>query len=152
MTDELMKKLNNLIKPIVEKSGYELYHLEFVKEGGEDYLRVYIDNEQGIILDDCVKVNKLVSEALDVEDLIKDFYYLEISSPGIERVLHNDKHLQKYMGFNVKIKLKNLVKGKKKLEGILKGLDEENVVINLEEEEISLNRNNIITISLKGEY
>ncbi|GAA0783325.1 ribosome maturation factor RimP [Hathewaya limosa] len=152
MTDELMKKLNNLIKPIVEKSGYELYHLEFVKEGGEDYLRVYIDNEQGIILDDCVKVNKLVSEALDVEDLIKDFYYLEISSPGIERVLHNDKHLQKYMGFNVKIKLKNLVKGKKKLEGILKGLNEENVVINLEEEEISLNRNNIITISLKGEY
>ena len=152
MTDELMKKLNNLIKPIVEKSGYELYHLEFVKEGGEDYLRVYIDNEQGIILDDCVKVNKLVSEALDVEDLIKDFYYLEISSPGIERVLHNDRHLQKYMGFNVKIKLKNLVKGKKKLEGILKGLDEENVVINLEEEEISLNRNNIITISLKGEY
>jgi len=152
LTDELMKKLNNLIKPIVEKSGYELYHLEFVKEGGEDYLRVYIDNEQGIILDDCVKVNKLVSEALDVEDLIKDFYYLEISSPGIERVLHNDRHLQKYMGFNVKIKLKNLVKGKKKLEGILKGLDEENVVINLEEEEISLNRNNIITISLKGEY
>lgn len=152
MTDELMKKLNNLIKPIVEKSGYELYHLEFVKEGGEDYLRVYIDNEQGIILDDCVKVNKLVSEALDVEDLIKDFYYLEISSPGIERVLHNDRHLQKYMGFNVKIKLKNLVKGKKKLEGILEGFDEENVVINLEEEEISLNRNNIITISLKGEY
>lgn len=152
MTDELMKKLNDLIKPIVEKSGYELYHLEFVKEGGEDYLRVYIDNEQGIILDDCVKVNKLVSEALDVEDLIKDFYYLEISSPGIERVLHNDKHLQKYMGFNVKIKLKNLVKGKKKLEGILEGFDEENVVINLEEEEISLNRNNIITISLKGEY
>ncbi|AWZ49820.1 ribosome maturation factor RimP [Clostridiaceae bacterium 14S0207] len=147
-----MKKLNNLIKPIVEKSGYELYHLEFVKEGGEDYLRVYIDNEQGIILDDCVKVNKLVSEALDVEDLIKDFYYLEISSPGIERVLHNDRHLQKYMGFNVKIKLKNLVKGKKKLEGILEGFDEENVVINLEEEEISLNRNNIITISLKGEY
>ena len=152
MTNELMNKLNDLIKPIVEKAGYELYHLEFVKEGGEDYLRVYIDNEQGIILDDCVKVNKLVSEALDVEDLIKDFYYLEISSPGIERVLHNDKHLQKYMGFNVKIKLKNLVKGKKKLEGILKGLDEENVVINLEEEEISLNRNNIITISLKGEY
>lgn len=151
MTNELMNKLNDLIKPIVEKAGYELYHLEFVKEGGEDYLRVYIDNEQGIILDDCVKVNKLVSEALDVEDLIKDFYYLEISSPGIERVLHNDKHLQKYMGFNVKIKLKNLVKGKKKLEGILKGFDEENIVINLEEE-ISLNRNNIITISLKGEY
>lgn len=152
MNNTLIDKLTRIIEPLVIESGYELYHLEFVKESGEDYLRVYIDKEDGITLDDCVKVNKVVSEALDLEDPIPSFYYLEISSPGLDRILHTDKHLKKYLNHNVKVRLKNLIMGKKKIEGKLKDFNSESVIIDLEDEDITLNRDNIISISLKGEY
>ncbi|CAM2937137.1 ribosome maturation factor RimP [Hathewaya histolytica] len=152
MNETLIAKLTEVIKPLVINEGYELYHLEFVKEGGEDYLRVYIDNNNGITLDDCVKINKVVSDALDIEDPIPGFYYLEISSPGLDRVLHTEEHLNRYLNSTVNVKLRNLIQGKKILEGILKGFNSESVMIVLKEEEISLNRNNIISITLKGEY
>lgn len=152
MNNEILGKIKLLIEPIVEKCGYELYHLEFVREDGENYLRVYIDKDPVIILDDCIKVNKVVSEMLDIEDPIEESYYLEISSPGIERVLHNDKHLQRYLESKVVVKLENLIKGKKKLEGILKGFDDKSIQLEFKNEVLSLSKDNIITISLKGEY
>lgn len=152
MKEALVCKVVELVEPIVTNLGYELYHVEFVKEGGEDYLRIYIDNEEGIKLDDCVKVNKAVGEILDIEDLIPDFYYLEISSPGMERELHTDKHLQRYIDYSVVIKLKSLINGKKKLEGTLKSFDSLNLVILNEEGELVVPREKVLIIKLKGEF
>lgn len=152
MKDALISKIVELCEPIVTDLGYELYHVEFVKEGGEDYLRIYIDNEEGICLDDCVKVNKAISNALDVEDPIEGFYYLEVSSPGMERVLHTDKHLSKNIDSKVTLKLNGLINGKKKLEGILKDFDENNITILCEEEECIIPREKISIIKLKGEF
>lgn len=152
MKEALVCKVVELVEPIVTNLGYELYHVEFVKEGGEDYLRIYIDNEEGIKLDDCVKVNKAVGEILDIEDPIPDFYYLEISSPGMERELHTDKHLQRYIDYSVVIKLKSLINGKKKLEGTLKSFDSLNLVILNEEGELVVPREKVLIIKLKGEF
>ncbi|KYH35796.1 ribosome maturation factor RimP [Clostridium tepidiprofundi DSM 19306] len=145
-------KITELIKSVVNENGYELYHVEMVKEDGDNYLRVYIDNQEGISLDDCVKVSKQVSNLLDEEDPITFSYYLEVSSPGIERELYNNKHLEKYMGYDVNIKLNKLLNGKKKYEGILIGFSDDTVRINFEGNDMDVPRTKISSINLKGEY
>ena len=92
------EKVTNLVEPIIEKIGYELYDVEYAKEGKNYFLRIFIDSEKGIDLNDCEKVNDAITDILDTENYIKDQYFLEISSPGIERVLRKDKHLEKNIG------------------------------------------------------
>ncbi len=87
------EKVEKLIKPVVEELGYSLYDVEYVKEGKDYFLRIFIDNEKGINLEDCEKVTNSINDMLDKEDYIKTEYFLEVSSPGIERVLRKDEHL-----------------------------------------------------------
>lgn len=145
-------KLVDLVNPIVEGMEYELYHLEFVKENGENYLRVYIDKEEGIKLDDCEKVSRAVSDMLDIEDPIEESYYLEVSSPGIERQLYTDLHLKKYTDFNIVIKLKSLFNGKRSFEGILRSFNAESLVVECEGDELIIPRDNIKRINLVSEF
>lgn len=149
--DMLINKLSTLIKPIVEEKDLELYYVEYVKEAGENYLRIYIDRPEGISLEDCEKVSRAVSDLLDVEDPIPDAYYLEVSSPGIDRILHTDEHLTKYIGNEVNIKLNKLFNGKKKFEGSLISFTSNDINIKVDNEEISVPRDIINVISLKGE-
>lgn len=98
----LAEKIMKFVKPVVSDLGYELYHLEFKREGKDNYLRIYIDKKQGnISLEDCENVSRTVSDILDREDPIKVSYYLEVSSPGIERILYTDEHLKRYIGYDV---------------------------------------------------
>ena len=97
------EKVTKLVEPIIEKSGYELYDVEYAKEGKNYFLRIFIDSEKGIDLNDCEKVNDAVNDILDKENYIKEQYFLEISSPGIERVLRKDKHLEKNIGEEVNV-------------------------------------------------
>ena len=99
------EKVEKLLEPIIEKIGYELYDVEYAKEGKNYFLRIFIDNEKGIDLNDCEKVNNSITEILDKEDYIKEQYFLEVSSPGIERVLRKDKHLKQNLGGQVNMKL-----------------------------------------------
>ena len=99
------EKVTKLVEPIIENLGYELYDVEYAKEGKNYFLRIFIDNEKGIDLNDCEKVNDSITDILDKENYIKEQYFLEISSPGIERVLRKDKHLEKNIGEEVTIKL-----------------------------------------------
>ncbi|WP_315114869.1 ribosome maturation factor RimP [uncultured Clostridium sp.] len=145
-------ELTSLIHPIVDRLGYELYYLEYVKENRENYLRVYIDKDEGIALEDCEKVSREVSEMMDVEDPISEGYYLEISSPGIERELHNDNHLNKYIDYAVSVKLKSLFNGSKKIDGVLKGFDKDILNIQLEDNLLAIPREKIKTINLKVEF
>lgn len=149
---ELLEKLEKLIRPEVEKLNYEMYHLEITKEENEKYLRIYIDKpEASITFDDCEKVSRTVSEMLDIEDPIEFSYYLEVSSPGIERELFNDNHLQKHTGFKVNLKLNSLFLGKRLVNGVLVSFDKENYYIKEAQALLTIPRAIVSNIRLDGE-
>lgn len=118
-----------LLKPIAEVNGLEIYDVEYVKEGGEWYLRAYIDKPGGVGILDCETVSRALSEALDQEDFIPDAYILEVSSPGLGRTLKKDKHLLKSLGCEVEIKLYQPIDKCKEFKGVLQGFDESVVTI-----------------------
>ena len=136
----------------IEKLGYSLYDVEYVKEGPEYYLRIYIDKESGIDLNDCEKVSNEINEILDKADYIKEQYYLEVSSPGIERKLRKDKHLEQNISKNVEIKLfKKDNNGKKEYTGKLKAFNQEEIIIETDKE-IAIERKNIAQIKTIYEW
>lgn len=142
---KIEEKVENLVKDNVQKLGYNLYDVEYVKEGKEFYLRIYIDKPTGITLEDCELVSNNVNELLDEADYIKEQYFLEVSSPGIERILKKDKHLKENVGKKVQIKLFKPFNGQKQYEGILKDFNENAVTIeNLQN--LKIERQNISQI------
>lgn len=149
--NNLVDGLKKIVEPIVIELGYELYYLEYIRENHENFLRIYIDSNEGVTLDDCEKVSRSVGEQLDLIDPIKDSYYLEISSPGIERRLYTDKHLKKYIGEKVFIKLNTLLNGKRKMEGILIDFNEKSIVID-DNEKVSIPRDKIDIVRLVGDF
>lgn len=128
-----------LAEPIAQENGCYIYDVEYVKEGGLWFLRVYADKEDGgISLDECEMVSRALSEALDRADPISQNYYLEVSSPGVERKLKTPEHFARYQGETVDAGLYRAVNGSKTLTGILKGLRENEVVLEADGEEIIL--------------
>ena len=141
------EKVAKLVEPIIEEIGYELYDVEYAKEGKNYFLRIFIDDEKGIDLNDCEKVNDAITDILDEENYIKEQYFLEVSSPGIERVLRKDKHLEQNIGEQINIKLfKKDENGKKEYLGKLKEFDDLKIVIEQDENEIQIERKNISQI------
>ena len=102
---KIEEKVEELVKEKIENIGYSLYDVEYAKEGPNYYLRIYIDKPDGIDLNDCEKVNDEINDLLDQADYIKDQYFLEVSSPGIERILKKDSHLEQNIGNQVEAKL-----------------------------------------------
>lgn len=140
-------RVENLVKPIIEKIGYELYDVEYAKEGKNYFLRIFIDNEKGIDLNDCEKVNDAITDILDEENYIKEQYFLEVSSPGIERVLRRDKHLEQSKGQEINVKLfKKDENGKKEYSGEFIDFDEKIIIIKQVENHIKIDRKNISQI------
>ena len=149
---KIEEKVEQLVKEPIEKLGYSLYDVEYVKEGPEYYLRIYIDKESGIDLNDCEKVSNEINEILDKADYIKEQYYLEVSSPGIERKLRKDKHLEQNISKNVEIKLfKKDNNGKKEYTGKLKAFNQEEIIIEADKE-ITIERKNIAQIKTIYEW
>ena len=139
-------KVENLIKEPIEKLGYELYDVEYAKEAKNFFLRIYIDSSKGISLNDCEAVSNEINDLLDKENIISEQYFLEVSSPGIEKVLRKESHLKNNIGELVEVKLfKKDDKGNKIYEGTLKSFDEKEVTIETEEE-IVIERKNIAQI------
>ena len=122
-------KTEQLLSPIAEKYGVEIYDVEYVKEGKDWYLRAYIDKPEGVNIIDCENVSRALSDALDVEDFIPDAYILEVSSPGLGRALKKDRHLEKSLGAEVEIKTYKPIDGQKEFAGILKAYDADIVTI-----------------------
>jgi ribosome maturation factor RimP len=149
--DAVVEKINELVAPIVSELGYELYFIEYVKENNEYYLRIYIDNDKGINLDDCEKVSRPISDILDLKDPISDSYYLEVSSPGINRGLYTDKHLTRYRGSIIRIKLDKPIEGKKIVDGVLIDFTEADIIISINNNEIRVPRIRIKAVNLEGE-
>ena len=135
------EKTEHLLTPIVEKYGVEIYDVEYVKEGKDYYLRVYIDKAAGVnILD--------LSDALDVEDFIPDAYILEVSSPGLGRVLKKDRHMEKSLGEKVELKAYKPIDGQKEFSGILKAYDAGTVTIEEDGVSRTFERSDIATVRL----
>lgn len=137
------KKIQDYISewmgPFGEENGYELSRTEFVKEGQTWYLRVYVDRlENGVYgymsSDDCEKISRYLSAKLDEEDPIKQNYYLEVSSPGMDRPLISEKDYERFKGEVIEVKLYEAVEGKKDYTGVLKGLEDGNVTMILDNE------------------
>ena len=140
-------KVENLIKDQIEKIGYELYDVLYIKEGPNKILRIVIDSPKGISLDDCEKVNNEIKETIDTANPIEEQYFLEISSPGIERVLRKDKHLEQNIGKDINVKLfKKDENGAKEYLGTLKEFNQNEIIIETEEQEIKIERKNISQI------
>jgi ribosome maturation factor RimP len=125
-------KTEKLIAPILEQNHFELYDVEYVKEGGNWFLRAYIDKENGITVDDCELVSRALSDLLDKNDFIPDAYILEVSSPGLGRQLKRDKHFEKSIGEEVEVKLYKPVDKKKEFVGILTAFSQESLTLELE--------------------
>mgnify|MGYP003436647953 CR=1 FL=1 len=139
----------NLAKPIADECGSQIWDVRFEKEGASWYLRVFIDREEGVTIDDCEAVSRELSDLLDVEDFIPEAYFLEISSPGLGRQLKKDKDFARSIGEDVEVKLYKPLNKKKEFEGELVSYDEENIVLGISEEEtITIPRAGIAMIKL----
>ena len=126
--------VKELITPMADEMGYYLWDVEFVKEGADKYLRITIDNEDGITIEDCEKFHRAIDPLLDEADPISEAYILEVSSPGIERELKTPMHVEACEGWDVEIKLYAPKNGSKAFRGVLGGYDEDgNIVLEIGE-------------------
>ncbi|WP_404415956.1 ribosome maturation factor RimP [Marinospirillum sp.] len=129
------KLLEQLIEPVVQSLDFEFWGLEFGGRGRHTLLRVYIDSDKGITVDDCAQVSRQISALMDVEDPIASEYTLEVSSPGMDRPLFRLEHYQQCAGEQVQIKLRLPYEGQRKFSGLLKGVEEDEVIIQVDDEE-----------------
>lgn len=163
--NNMEEKIEQLLKITIENLGYELYDIIYEKEAQDYYLRVFIDTPNGISLNDCEKVNDIINPILDEANYIKEQYFLEVSSPGVERRLRKNKHLEKSIGDEVEIKLyspiqlekeQNMQNNKKQNKnttknicGVLKSFNQETITIETEINTLQIERKNISNIKIK---
>ena len=130
------RKTEVLLKPLMEERQFELVDVEFVKEAGNWFLRVYIDKPGGITIDDCELISRALSDKLDEEDFIVESYILEVSSPGLGRPLKKEKDFVRSQGQSVEVKLFRPIEKQKEFTGILKSWDKDTVTLEFEEEAV----------------
>lgn len=147
------QKTEELVEPITEELGFELVDVEYVKEGGTWYLRVYIDKPLGIAVDDCEVVSRRLSDLLDEKDYIDDAYILEVSSPGLGRPLKKEKDFKRSIGEEVEIRTYRAIDKQKEFTGILKEYDKDTVTIEYEDETTkTFDRGDIALIRLAFDF
>jgi ribosome maturation factor RimP len=144
--------VEELVAPVLEKSGFELVDIEYQKEGPNWYLRVYIDKPNGITVDDCQVVSEYLSDELDRVDPIQNSYILEVSSPGVERPLKKEKDYRTFAGREVDIKLYSPVDGVKEYSGVLLGLKDGIVTIEIDNRKIDIPMDRIASAKLAFKF
>ena len=127
------QKTEELLMPIILQHGFELVDVEYVKEGGNWYLRAYIDKPGGIAVDDCEVVSRALSDLLDEKDFIEDSYILEVSSPGLGRPLKKEKDFTRNLGKEVEVRTYRAIDRQKEFTGVLKDFDKNTVTIEFED-------------------
>ncbi len=151
--EEYESRTEKLMLPIVEELNFELVDVEYVKEGGDYFLRAYIDKEGGITINDCETVSRRLSDLLDKADFIPDSYVLEVSSPGLGRPLKKEKDYARSIGKEVEIRLFQAVNQKKEFTGTLSAYDKDSVTITQEDQEaIVIPRSKIALIRLALDF
>ena len=137
-----------LAAPIVEAAGCSLWDVEYVKEAGEWFLRIYIDKEGGVSINDCEAVSRPLSDALDEADPIEGSYTLEVSSAGADRVLKKPEHFAQFTGSEVDVKLYRAREGRKELTGVLRGYDNGDVTVELPGGDVTLEKKDVAQVRL----
>ena len=137
------ENLITLIRPVIDNLGYELVGVEYIPQGSNSLLRIYIDSNNGITITDCERVSHQVSGLLDVEDAIRGRFHLEVSSPGLDRPLFNEDHFRRFIGELVKVRLSVPLDGSRKFTGIIRGLNNGIVELEVDSETIELPFQNI---------
>lgn len=151
--EDYERKTEEILLPITDSYNFELVDVEYVKEGGNYFLRAYIDKEGGITIDDCAVVSRALSDKLDEKDFIEEAYILEVSSPGLGRPLKKDKDFKRSLGEEVEIRTYKAIDKQKEFIGILKSFDSETVTIEMDEEqEMSFARSDIALIRLAFDF
>ena len=146
------QKAEDLVMPIVEKYGFELVDVEYVKEGGNFYLRAYVDKPGGITVEDCETVSREFSDKLDEADFIDEAYIMEVSSPGLGRPLKKEKDFKRSMGEEVEIRTYRPINREKEFYGVLTAYDENSVTIDCEGEEKIFQKADIALIRLAFDF
>jgi len=132
------QQIQAMLEPTVEALGFELWGLEYQSQGRHSLLRVYIDGENGITVDDCAAVSEQIGSVLDVEEPIHGEYTLEVSSPGMDRQLFRLDQYPGFVGEEVEIRLRTPFEGRRKFRGVLQGVEGEDVVVRVEDHEYLL--------------
>ncbi|MDW5300692.1 MAG: ribosome maturation factor RimP [Sedimentibacter sp.] len=139
--------VRKIVDDVIKSSEIELVDVEYVKEGPFKYLRIYIDKSEGITVDDCADVSRVLNKKLDEVDLIEEQYFLEVSSPGLERPFKTDADYQKNIGGLVNVNFYKPIDGKKSIEGILIEKQESIIVIKMGEENTTIELKDVSKIN-----
>jgi ribosome maturation factor RimP len=149
----LAEKIENFLSPLAETKGMEVIDVEFVKENGKRVIRVYIDKNDGIDIDDCADMSHLFSEALDEAQLVAEHYILEVSSPGIDRVIKKEKDFVKFKGAKIKLSTIERINNQRNFLGILEHYDNGVLVINdVTNGKVEIQFNNIQKARLEPDF
>lgn len=148
--EDIEARTEELISPILLRLGFTLYDAEYVKEGGEYYLRAYIEKEGGITVNDCEAVSREMNEILDREDYIDGSYIFEVSSPGLTRKLTKDRHFEKSLGKEIELKTFKPIEKEKEFEGTLVAFDKDTLTLRTSQnEERQFDRSAVASARLK---
>jgi len=147
-------QLNELLEPVVTAMDFEFVGLEYLNQGNGSVLRIYIDQEQGITVDDCADVSRQVSAVLDVEDPISGEYTLEVSSPGMDRPLFTKEHYIQFIGHEIKLSLIHPTEetNRKRFRGMLSAVEGEDIILEVDNEEFCLSLSNIAKANLVVQF
>ncbi len=150
--NKLTETIAQLAFPVAEKLGLEIWDVEYVKEGGERYLRVYIDRDGGVSIDDCESFSRAFDKILDDADPIEDSYIFEVSSAGLERRLYRPSDFERYMGSPVTLKTFSPKNGKKEFCGTLASYSDGNISLTTDDGEIAFDKKEIASVRLRIEF
>lgn len=140
MNETMVQKIESMVEPLVREKGLELVNVEYLKEGAHWYLRLYIDKDGGVDMDDCAAISQVVSEMLDQKNPIPQAYMLEVSSPGLERPLKKEEDFVRFQGSLVMVHTTTQFQGYKKFSGNLVGLINDEIVLEYNDERVAIPR------------
>ncbi len=142
----------DLALPVVNAEGYEIYDVEYVKEGPHWFLRVFIDRNEGVNIDDCETISRALSSIMDEKDYVQTNYFLEVSSPGIERSLRQEEHFEAALGEKVRIKLYKDIDGAKEIEGELLSADSLIITVQTSDAQVEIDKKKIAKANIMFEF
>ena len=144
--------VTQLAQPVVESFGCELWDMEYVREGSERFLRMYLDKDGGVDIDDCEKIHRAIDPILDEKDPIPESYHFEVSSAGLERALKRPGDFERFMGSPVLVKLYRPRNGLKEIPGILRGYEDGKVTVEAGKETITFEKSLVALVRLRVEF
>ncbi len=149
---KITDKVTQFAKPIVEAHGCQLWDVEYVREGSEYFLRLYIDKEGGVDINDCEAISRAVDPVLDAEDPIPESYHFEVCSAGLERALKRPSDFERFMGSPIMVKLYRPRNGLKEIPGILRGYENGCVTVEAGKETITFQKSEVALVRLRVEF